>query len=58
MKYSSVMALDPQTRKIYLGSAEFEPAGQAQPGQRPPRPKVIPGTFKILIYGPGQTVSQ
>lgn len=45
------MALDPTTHKIYLASAEFEPAGQAQPGQRPPRPKPVTGTFKILVYG-------
>jgi len=48
---AKTMALDPQTHKIYLGAADYEPAGQAQPGQRPPRPKVISGTFKILVYG-------
>jgi DNA-binding beta-propeller fold protein YncE len=48
------MALDPQTHKIYLAAAEYEaPAAQAQPapGQRPPRPKMVPGSFKILVYG-------
>jgi len=45
------MALDPQTHKIYLACADFEPPAQPQPGQRPPRPKVLPGTFKILVYG-------
>ncbi len=45
------MALDPQTHKIYLACGDFEPPAQAQPGQRPPRPKVLPGSFKILVYG-------
>ena len=55
---AKTMTLDPQTHKIYLGSAEFEPPGQAQPGQRPPRPKVVPGTFKILVYGMEPTEGQ
>jgi len=45
------MALDPRTHKIYLASAKFE----AQPGQTPgaqgQRPKMVPGSFKILVYG-------
>ena len=40
------MTLDPRTHKIYLASAKFEPAGG--PGQRP---KIVPGSFKILVYG-------
>ncbi len=40
------MALDPATHKIYLPSAQFEaPAA----GER--RGKMVPGTFKILVYG-------
>jgi DNA-binding beta-propeller fold protein YncE len=48
------MTLDPKTHKIYLAAAEYEaPAAEAQPapGQRPPRPKMVPGSFKILVYG-------
>jgi DNA-binding beta-propeller fold protein YncE len=42
------MTIDPATHKIYLASAKFEiPAA----GQR--RGKIIPGTFKILVYGMG-----
>ena len=39
------MALDSTTHKIYLASAKFEagPAGQ--------RPKVVTGSFKVLVYG-------
>lgn len=49
------MALDPKTRRIYLATADFKmesvtpsspPAGAAT------RPARVPGTFRILIYGP------
>ena len=40
------MALDPTTHKIYLATAKFEAPAE---GQR--RPRMIPGTFKILVYG-------
>ena len=38
------MALDPKTHKIYLASAKFEPASAGQ------RPKIVPGSFKVLVY--------
>jgi DNA-binding beta-propeller fold protein YncE len=45
------MALDPKTHKIYLASADFEAStNQPAAGQRQ-RPRMIPGTFKILVYG-------
>jgi len=45
------MALDPATHKIYLASAKFEaPAEPPKPGQRA-RPKMVAGSFKILVYG-------
>jgi DNA-binding beta-propeller fold protein YncE len=40
------MALDPTTHKIYLATAQME---APEPGQR--RGKIVPGTFKILVYG-------
>ena len=40
------MALDPATHKIYLATAKMEPPPE---GQR--RGKIIPGTFKVLVYG-------
>ena len=46
------MALDPVTHKIYLASARFEPAAAPVAGGARPRPKMIPGTFKVLVYGP------
>ena len=39
------MALDPTTHKIYLTSTKFEPAPAGQ------RPKIVAGSFKILVYG-------
>ncbi len=49
---SRTMTLDPKTHNIYLASADYEaPAGQPAPGQRPPRPKQVPNSFRILVYG-------
>ena len=45
------MALDPKTHKIYLGSARFEPTPEQAPGALRQRPKIVPGSFKILVYG-------
>jgi len=49
------MALDPKTHKIYLASADFEaPAAQSTQtaqGQRGPRAKTVPDSYKILVYG-------
>jgi len=49
------MALDPKTHKIYLATAEFETLANPPPSTTPRRPKVIPGTFKILVYGLNET---
>ena len=46
------MTLDPATHKIYLASAQFEAPAAAPAGGARPRPKMIPGTFKVLVYGP------
>lgn len=45
---AKTMTIDPTTHKIYLGTAKFEAPA---PGQR--RGKVVPGSFKILVYGMG-----
>ena len=44
------MALDARTHKIYLAVAEYESVtqGTAATGQHP---KIVPGSFKILVYG-------
>ena len=48
---AKTMALDPKTHKIYLASARFEPSPEPAPGERRQRPKMVPGSFKILVYG-------
>jgi YVTN family beta-propeller protein len=48
------MALDPQTHRIYLPTAEFQPAPSPAPGASPARPTVVPNTMKLLVYGPGE----
>ena len=47
---SRTMALDPRTHRVYLSSAEFGPApAPTEPGGRPGRPPMIPGSFAILV---------
>jgi YVTN family beta-propeller protein len=43
---AKTMALDPKTHRIYLGSAKFEAPAE---GQR--RGRIVPDSFKILVYG-------
>jgi hypothetical protein len=40
-------AVDPKSRRIYVPTAEFEPAKE---GER--RPAMKPGTFKIVVVTP------
>jgi len=49
------MALDPKTHKIYLPSAKYEPQPTPAPGTARQRPKIIPGSFKVLVYGMDKT---
>jgi YVTN family beta-propeller protein len=49
------IALDPATHRIYLPSARFNPPAPAASGATPARPTVIPGTFKLLVYGPAES---
>ena len=51
------MAIDPKTHRIYLPSAQFEPAATPSPGASPTRPKMIPNTMKLLVYGPVDAAS-
>jgi len=44
------MTLDPKTHRIYLSTGEYEAGtGAGGPGQRR---SVVPGSFKVLVYGP------
>lgn len=47
------MALDPTTHRIYLPDAKFEaPApGENGGGSRRGRGRMVPGSFKVLVYG-------
>jgi len=49
------MALDPETHRIYLPTAEFHPAPSPAPGASPERPTIIPNTLKLLVYGPTES---
>jgi adenosylcobinamide amidohydrolase len=46
------IAIDPQSRRIYLPTAEFEPAKETGKDGRPARPTMKPGTFKIIVVIP------
>jgi DNA-binding beta-propeller fold protein YncE len=52
---SRTMTIDPKTHNIYLASVDYEasaaPAAPPAPGQRPPRPRPVPNSFKVLVYG-------
>jgi DNA-binding beta-propeller fold protein YncE len=43
------MALDLATHNIYLATADLVPAPAGSP---PGRPAIVPGSFRILVYGP------
>ncbi|HVZ65928.1 MAG TPA: hypothetical protein VG936_15285 [Lacunisphaera sp.] len=45
------MTLDPATHRIYLSTASFEPVAPAEAGAGRSRPKMIPGSFRVLVYG-------
>ena len=49
--HARTMALDPKTHRLYLATAKFEPLPPRTADAPHPRPKVIPGTFKVLVYG-------
>ena len=49
--HARTMTLDPKTHKIYLAAAEYEAPAAPVAGQPTPRPKMKPGSFKILVYG-------
>jgi YVTN family beta-propeller protein len=49
-KGAKTMALDPKTGRIFLDTAEFGAAPAATKEQPHPRPSVVPGTFKLLVF--------
>ena len=45
------MEIDPKTHHVFLVTAEFGPTPVATPENPRPRPAIVPGSFKILVYG-------
>src|ERR1700720_3689972 len=52
------MALDPQTHRIYLPSAQFQPPPSPSPGASPGRPVIVPNSLKLLVYGPAESATR
>src|SRR5438132_4029003 len=48
------IALDPQTHRIYLPTAQFHPQPSPAPGASLGRPMIVPNTLKLLVYGPAE----
>jgi DNA-binding beta-propeller fold protein YncE len=46
------MALDPATHTLYLATADFAPPPAAPSVPAPQRTAIIPGSVRILVYGP------
>ena len=46
------MAIDQMSRLIYLPTAQFESESTPSPGVPRQRPKIVPNTLKLLVYGP------
>jgi len=51
---AKTMALDPKTHRIFLGAAKYE----ASTDTSQKRPKMVAGSFKILVYGMEKTAGQ
>jgi len=51
IKGSRTMAVDAKTHKLYLPTAQFEPAPETVKGQPRKRPAMIKDTFEILVVG-------
>ncbi len=45
------MALDPVTHRIYLAAAQYETPATPPPAGTRQRPKMIPGSVRILVFG-------
>lgn len=48
---AKTMALDLKTHNIYVAAMKFETAADPAADAPPQRPKPIPGSFRILVYG-------
>jgi DNA-binding beta-propeller fold protein YncE len=50
------MALDPRTHRIFLVTADFGPPPAPTAEQPHPRPPLLPGSFRLLVVAPGNTL--
>jgi DNA-binding beta-propeller fold protein YncE len=46
------LTLDERTHRIFLATAQRNPAAPATPQEPHPRPSVVPGTFEVLVVEP------
>ena len=51
-KSGRTMALDPKTKKIYLPAAQFGERPAPTADNPHPRPKMVPGTFHLVVLSP------
>ena len=49
---AKTMAYDPKSHNLYVDTSDFGPAPAPSAQQPNPQPVAIPGTFRLLIYGP------
>jgi YVTN family beta-propeller protein len=47
---SRTMTLDPVTHRLYVAAADFAPPVMGPDG-KPQRPQIIPGSFRVVVYG-------
>ncbi len=45
------MALDPKTHNVFLVTADYGPPPAATTERPNPRPAMVPGSFKVLVFG-------
>jgi DNA-binding beta-propeller fold protein YncE len=45
-------AVDPATGRVFLASARYLPAPKPAPDQKPARPAIEPGSFRVLVFQP------
>jgi DNA-binding beta-propeller fold protein YncE len=48
------VALDPTTHRIFTATAQFGPPPAPTPDRPRPRPSMLPGSFFVLVLGPGR----
>ncbi len=49
---AKTMGLDTKTHNLFVDTADFAPAGAPTADRPRPRPRAVPGTFRVLVYGP------